>query len=355
MSQENAMQDDITLDDNDEFVAPEGSHIELVFQALGDTVNAVAGTEGLTTAQIYFHGVLNASGALSYTQSIAGAEGFFANVKEGAAKAIEYIKKMFKSIWGFFFKKEGPDEAKAVKAAVTDKKAELENVDKVKSGLTSVVLVMSKVPVVRGSTEPAAAAGSDSKDLVERISKATSIGELNTLSKDVGKKNAKAQQALVVKINQLVESLEGEIKLADEVEAEAKKSGEAGYSAWASGVKSGVSGTQALVTALKGIRDLADLKAAESTLDAMKSHVDVISKALEASGGTESRVQGMIDTLSKLDGNSSASDEQKKEGDANLKALQLFVKSAARYSGLLKRTLSHMKSVNTAVGKVFGV
>lgn len=336
MSQENAMQDDITLDDNDEFVAPEGGHIELVFQALGDTVNAVAGTEGLTTAQIYFHGVLNASGALSYTQAIAGAEGFFADVKEGAAKAIAYIKKMVKDIWGFFFKKQGPEEAKAVKAAVTETKAALENVEKVKTGLKN-------------------AAGPDSKELVESISKAISIGELNTLSKDVGKKNTKAQQGLVVKINQLVESLEGEIKLADEVEAEAKKSGEAGYSAWASGVKSGVSGTQALVTALKGIRDLADLKAAESTLDAMKSHVDVISKALEASSSTESRVQGMIDTLSRLDGNESASDEQKKEGDANLKALQLFVKSAARYSGLLKRTLSHMKSVNTAVGKVFGV
>lgn len=336
MSQENAMQDDIVLDENDEFVAPEGSHIQLVFQALDDTVNAVAGTEGLTTAQVYFHGVLNATGSLTYSQSIAGAEGFFANVKEGAAKAIAYIKKMVKDIWGFFFKKQGPEEAKAVKAAITETKADLENVEKAKAGLKS-------------------AAGSDSKDLVEAISKATSIGELNTLSKDVGKKNTKAQQALVVKIGQLVESLEGEIKLADEVEAEAKKSGEAGYSAWATGVKSGVSGTQALVTTLKGIRDLADLKAAESTLDAMKSHVDVISKAIEASGGTESRVQGMIDTLSTLEGNASASDEAKKQGDDNLKALQLFVKSAARYSGLLKRTLSHMKSVNTAVGKVFGV
>jgi hypothetical protein len=336
MSQENAMQDDIVIDESGEFVAPETGHVELVFQALGDTVNAIAGTEGLTTAQIYFHGVLNASGALTYTQAVAGAEGFFANVKEGASKAIAYIKKMVKDIWGFFFKKQGPEEAKAVKAAIGETKADLESVDKVKAGLKN-------------------AAGSDSKDLVEHISKATSIGELNTLSKDVGKKNSKGQQALVVKIAQLVESLEGEIKLADEVEAEAKKSGEASYTAWATGVKSGVSGTQALVTALKGIRDLEDIKAAESTLDALKSHADVISKALEASGGTESRVQGMIDNLSKLEGNESASDEQKKEGDDNLKALQLFVKSAARYSGLLKRTLSHMKSVNTAVGKVFGV
>lgn len=336
MSQENAMQDDIVIDENEEFVAPEASHVELVFQALGDTVNAVAGTEGLTTAQIYFHGVLNASGALSYNQSIAGAEGFFANVKEGAAKAIAYIKKMFKDIWGYFFKKEGPEEAKAVKAAVTETKAALENVEKVKAGLKS-------------------AAGSDSKELVEHISKATTIAELNTVSKDVAKKNSKAQQALVVKINQLVESLEGEVKLADEVEAEAKKSGEASYTAWASGLKGGVSGTQSLITTLKGVRDLADLKAAETTLDALKAHVTIIDRALEASGGTESRVQGMIDTLSKLDGNESASDEQKKQGDDNLKALQLFIKSAARYTGLLKRTLSHMKSVNTATGKVFGV
>lgn len=336
MSQENAMQDDMVIDENEEFVAPESSHVELVFQALGDTVNAIAGNEGLSTAQVYFHGVLNASGALSYTESIAGAEGFFANVKEGAAKAIEYIKKMFKSIWGFFFKKEGPEEAKAVKAAVAEKKADLADVAKVKSGLTS-------------------AAGSDSKDLVESISKATSIGELNTLSKDVAKKNTKAQQALVVKINQLVESLEGEIKLAGEVEAEAKKSGEASYTAWASGVKGGVSGSQSLITTLKGIRDLADLKAAETTLDDLKAHTEIISKAIDASGATESRVQGMIDSLSQLDGNNSASDEQKKKGDDNLKALQLFMKSAARYSGLMKRTLSHMKSVTTASGKVFGV
>jgi predicted nuclease with TOPRIM domain len=120
-------------------------------------------------------------------------------------------------------------------------------------------------------------------------------------------------------------------------------------------VKGGVSGAQALVTTLKGVRDMADLKAAETTLDALKSHVDVISRALEASGSTESRVQGMIDTLSKLDGNQSATDEAKKQGDDNLKALQLFMKSAARYSGVLKRTLSHMKSVSTATGKVFGV
>lgn len=336
MSQENAMQDDIVIDENEEFVAPEASHVELVFQALGDTVNAVAGTEGLSTAQVYFHGVLSASGALTYTQSISGAEGFFANVKEGASKAIAYIKKMFTSIWGFFFKKQGPEEAKAVKAAVTETLADLSSTDKLKAGLKS-------------------AAGSDSKELVEHISKASSIAELNTASKEVGKKNTRAQQALVVKINQLVESLEGEVKLAEEVETEAKKSGEGSYTAWASGVKGGVSGTQSLITTLKGIRDLEDVKAAESTLNALKSHTDIISRAIEASGATESRVQGMIDSLSKLDGNESASDEQKKQGDDNLKALQLFMKSAARYSGLLKRTLSHMKSVTTATGKVFGV
>lgn len=336
MSQENAMQDDIVIDENEEFVAPETSHVELVFQALGDTVNNIAGAEGLTTAQLYLHGVLNASGGLSYTESIAGQEGFFANVKEGARKAIEYIKKMFKSIWGFFFKKQGPEEAKDVKKDITDKKADLESVEKVKAGLHR-------------------AAGSDSKELVEHISKATSISELNTLSKDVAKANSKAQQGLVIKINQLVESLEGEIKLAEEVETEAKKSGEASYTAWASGVKGGVSGTQSLVNSLKGIRDLADIKAAEGVLNDLKSHTEVIDRALAAASGTESRVQGMIDTLSKLDGNESASDEQKKQGDENLKALQLFMKSAARYSGLLKRTLSHMKSVTTATGKVFGV
>jgi len=335
MSQENAMQDDIILDDNEEFVAPETGHVGLVFTALSDTVNAIAGTESLTTAQIYLHGVLSASGGLSYAESVSGAESFFSNVKAGASKAIEYIKKMFKSIWGFFFKKQGPEESKAVAASITETVKELQEPEKVKAGLKR--------------------AASESKELVQKISDATSLAELTTLSKEVGKSNDKAQKAMVVKIAQLVESLEGEVKLAAEVETEAKKSGDSTYVAWASGVKGGVSGTQSLINTLKGIRELADIKAAEATLGSLKDHVKIIDRALEASGATESRVQGMIDNLSKLDGNGSASDEQKKAGEENLKALQLFVKSAARYSGLLKRTLTHMKSVSTSVGKVYGI
>ena len=335
MDESNAMQDDVLLDQNEEFVAPEVSHVGLIFQALSDTVNNVAGTEGLTTPQMYFHGVLSAAGGLTHAQSVEGAEGFFANVKSGAKAAIAYIKKMFADIWGFFFKKKAPEEVKALKKEIAETKADFSSTEKVKTGLLR--------------------AAGDSKELGEKIKAASSMGDLNGLSKDVAKANARGQQALVVKVGQLKEALEDEIKLAGEIETQAKASGEADYTAWASGVKGSVAGTQALINAIKDIRDLNDISAAEATLGHLKTYADVMERSIETAAGTEARVKGRIDALGKLDDSTSLTDEQKKEGDKNLASLQVFMKTAARYSALLKRTLSHMKSVNTAVGKVFGV
>lgn len=88
--------------DSDNTELHEAEHIDEVFDALDDTLKDVAGTEGLTRAQTYMWGVLNASGDISYKQRVAGTEGLFTTIGDGVSKVWEYIKKMFNAVLNFF-------------------------------------------------------------------------------------------------------------------------------------------------------------------------------------------------------------------------------------------------------------
>lgn len=92
----------------------DSEHIDEAFDALADTLDNVAGTEGLTRAQHYMWGVLNGSGDVSYQQRIAGNEGFFSAIGDGVSKVWEYIKKMFNAILNFFGLGSGGDSGKKV-------------------------------------------------------------------------------------------------------------------------------------------------------------------------------------------------------------------------------------------------
>lgn len=95
----------------------EPEHVALVLEGFIDTVkqeiSGVTGVESLTAAQHYLEGALRGSGSVSYT-SVTGNEGFLSSIKAGALKAWEYIKKMFQSIWNFFFGKANKEEEKKV-------------------------------------------------------------------------------------------------------------------------------------------------------------------------------------------------------------------------------------------------
>lgn len=95
-------------------------HGELMFDALDDTLNGVAGAEGLglSQAQVYAHAVLGANGMLK--PSVAGNEGFFSSIGSAVKATYEYIVKMFKSIWGFFFSRDAAKEAKEAKEEVKE-------------------------------------------------------------------------------------------------------------------------------------------------------------------------------------------------------------------------------------------
>ena len=104
--------DMVTDSDNTEL--HEAEHIDEVFDALGDTLNDVAGTEGLTRAQTYMWGVLNANGDIPHRQRVAGTEGFFSTIGDGVSKVWEYIKKMFNAVLNFFGLGGGSDKGPSI-------------------------------------------------------------------------------------------------------------------------------------------------------------------------------------------------------------------------------------------------
>ena len=105
---------------------PTSIHSDIMFEALADTLDGVGGTEGLalTEAQIYASGVLSANGV----RPVAGNEGFFSTIADGVKAGYDYIVKLFKSIYGFFFKRDAGEKIEDAKKEVADNTKDLKNV-----------------------------------------------------------------------------------------------------------------------------------------------------------------------------------------------------------------------------------
>lgn len=76
---------------------PDPEHFDTVMDGVLDSVS---GNEGLSYAQHYLFSCLQSSGGIS---SRTGTEGFFSSIGSGLKAAWDYIVKMFKSVWNFFF------------------------------------------------------------------------------------------------------------------------------------------------------------------------------------------------------------------------------------------------------------
>ena len=112
----------LTEADGEGYAVPDLPEVEIPFDALNDTlVQEVTGVESLTDAQHYMEGLLVAHG-VHRASSVTGNESFFSKVGSGARAVYDWIKKMIKSLWDFFFKRDAPkasEEAKSeIKAAV---------------------------------------------------------------------------------------------------------------------------------------------------------------------------------------------------------------------------------------------
>lgn len=135
-------------------------HVTTVIQGFIDTVeqdiDGVTGVESLTNAQHYLEGAMLASGAYR-ASSVTGNEGFFSNVSEGIQKAWDYVKKMFKAIWNFFFKSEQKELEKKVDKAIDVAYKNLDDIEKIKITVNNVDEVLKNVSAVANkiNDEPA--------------------------------------------------------------------------------------------------------------------------------------------------------------------------------------------------------
>ena len=93
------------MDDAENYGQIDNGHLETMFVAMDDTIGGVTGSEGfgLTRAQHYAYAVLGASDGLTRQQKVDGNESFFGSIGDGLKAAWEYIKKLFNSIYSFFF------------------------------------------------------------------------------------------------------------------------------------------------------------------------------------------------------------------------------------------------------------
>lgn len=129
--------------DADEFDSvPESEHVENFFDGLLDSIG---GNESmaLTSAQVYVQGVLFADGTADRS-NIAGNEGFFSTIGDGIKKAWDYVVKMFKSIWGFFFKTEKEKLDAKVEKIKTDLKKKTDMMAKGEVGNVDATLAKIK-------------------------------------------------------------------------------------------------------------------------------------------------------------------------------------------------------------------
>lgn len=115
--------------DPETFVIPDVPEVNVLMDALDDSVDqmdAVAGGESisLTASQRYLAGVLYANGIVSLDALNGNEEGVFSSIGNGIKAAWDWIVKMFKSVWNFFFGRDNAEEAEKTKKEIDENNKE---------------------------------------------------------------------------------------------------------------------------------------------------------------------------------------------------------------------------------------
>lgn len=216
---------DITQEDDAGHDIPEAPHVEIMFDALNDTI---AGNEGLTQAQHYALGVLSANGYRN-VPAVAGNESFFGSISTGAKNAYDYIVKMFKSVWGFFFNRDAVKEADEAKNEIKQLDQELTDAVGGKSD-EQVQATLKKVANIKPENVPGSYEAEFEKFLVGLrgvLHKEAAPGErLKTLKEFIGKAphvNIKAQGNVKLAVEKVVDINKKFIALVTNADTEIKQ------------------------------------------------------------------------------------------------------------------------------------
>jgi len=356
------MMDEIILEEGagEGYDVPDVPHVEIIFDALNDTLANVEGTESLTQAQTYMQGVLSASGQVS--ARVAGNEGFFSSIGTGLNEAFEYVKKMFKSLWDFFFKRDAPKLAADTKKAITDGKAELAVFENGGSSEAEADKTLAKQISTLKALGHEADANKSALDQILKEADEAHKGSFADKKKailmiahELPKLNKKAKKKLSEKVDQLINVMKVLKSTVDETDEGAADSTTVSplIKDMISALKSS-NGDQSLLTKLEGVRDLSNVSQAKTVLDEMLKGIDHADKINSALKGHQSQIGAAIKAV---EGAIASRKEAGKGSDnlnAELGALRGLMVLASKLSQCFKQLLSRMTSVQKAMGEVFG-
>lgn len=89
----------------EDYGVSDASHVGMAFDALDASLDRLNGNEALSLvpAQIYVYSILEADGQLTRAERVAGNESFFGAIGNGLQAVWDFIAKIFKGIYKFFF------------------------------------------------------------------------------------------------------------------------------------------------------------------------------------------------------------------------------------------------------------
>lgn len=347
--------DEIILEEGagDGYDVPDVPHVEIIFDAVNDTLANVEGTESLTQAQTYLQGVLTASGQVN--ARVAGNEGFFSTLGTGLTSAYEYVKKMFKSLWDFFFKRDAPKLAEDAKKALNESKDQLAIAETGGSDEASATKLLGKqISALKAlSHEPDA-----NKSALDQILKEADEAHKGSfadkkkailmLSRELPKLNKKAKKELGVKIDQMIAVLKTFTSVMDEAKADEKI--DPGMKTSLDALNKERAEYDQFIKDLEAHRDLENVGAAKTLLDKLLAGIDSIDAVNKQFKGLQGTIGGQIKAVEELMKDA----KDKEELSEKLGALRGIMVLVTKMSQCFKAMLSRMTSLQKSVTAMFG-
>lgn len=341
----------LTEADGEGYAVPEISHVELVLDGLSDTVDqverGVAGVEALTGAQEYLQASMQAAGMLSMRQ-VAGNEGFMSSVGGGIKKAYEYVVKMFKSLWDFFFKRDNKKKAEEAKEALVTCKTTWTEIKMGGKTEAQTDAMISSLKSSASSQELAVV--SKALEEVSGKSHAEKQKVLTDAMKKFAAASAKSKKLLTWKIDRLKAAFKGIIETTDAMKAgmddDVLKSMEGQCNILAAESKR-------VIAELDNHRELKDPDGALSLLTKMTADVDKVKGMMDHFAQQETEIKKIIADCEKVMNESGTGNNA--ESKKHVDTLRVALGGLQKIARFTVEIYDSLKSLDKTLHQVFGI
>ncbi|MBS9730373.1 hypothetical protein [Pseudomonas aeruginosa] len=280
----------LTEEDGNGYEIPDLPHIGIVYDALNDTLDqvdrGVAGTESLTASQQYLVGALVANRP---GYSVAGNEGFMANIGAGLKAAYEYVVKMFKSLWDFFFKRDVSQKTSDAKKEIDDLQTKLEVVQTggKTEAETQEALHSMKAQVKEQAQSGFKIDGVDAEEWVEKQAKTSATHEekkaaVKTLARELPKVNTRGKKRLQGVIERMIKTQQYLVSVIDVADKEARETLNENLMRVTDSMKLLRTNVHQSTEQLSRVKDVKDLTAVHNVMNGVIKEIDTFKNAAQA-------------------------------------------------------------------------